>query len=439
MKLNKFLKLGLISSSACFPFLAVACGNKVETTEKIKQDKTLSSEITINTIEQDWLNSTLASLYGIDISNNDNLNKLKNDVNSISSQLFNDSYLAFQLYAQNQLNKDKNFFLKKNIELVKNTDINDYSKIIATNQVTPGEIPNSSIFKAYWANDKSKIREEISKLLLVYKYFQISDPKQLKTIDSSFKYDKDLTTSIENYNLNQYALKKKLIQIWKKSDDTKISTDDFFLQGYGLIKDVNDFNNFLKNSPDYSKVLKKNSSEILTNNPYDTELKGYAGFEVDNNNYGLLWNYEDLSKINSSTTNDYSLTGFYSPSANRLFNQISKDNPYSPYKNNADTTDKAILAYINQITPIAEKLPTKLPLSENSSESEDKILLSFKNTPYADKINRLSFIFALNDPDIYKTAQNAFSKLGYQIQIKKDINETLFNALKDKSFIKIID
>ncbi|MEA4115234.1 hypothetical protein VBM87_00325 [Mycoplasma sp. 744] len=440
MKIN-WKKIFLFSSVFSLPLITFSCIKTVDSVSKIKQDRILSDKITLQKIEQDWLNLTIAHLYNIDLTINDWENELKNNLQKISEELFNDAYKAFQIYSEDKLNNDSNFFIKHNIELIKQTNIfNEKTQKefnILNQKTVPGEIPNQEIFNIYWANIQSNIRNEISKMLLVYKYLTINNENQISKIDTTFKKDNTLEVSLDAYFLNKYALDKKIAQIWQKNQSQAISDDDFFLQGFGLIANSNDFNNFLKNTEEFNKMLSENSLQKLTNNIYDIELRGYSGFKENITNYNLLWSYEDLSKINLNEGVTYNLSGFYNPVTKKLIPNINAENPYSPYQNETDTANKAIIVYLNQITPIAESEKTTLVKATNNQETEDKILLSFKNTPYAQKMDILSYIFSTIDNSLYTKAQEAFSKLGYKIKLNKNINSTLTENIKEKVFIEV--
>ncbi|WP_029512922.1 HinT-interacting membrane complex lipoprotein P60 [Mycoplasmopsis iners] len=440
MKFKKILTLGAISSVASLPLMIASCGsNTVDSSSKIKQDKMLSSETTTSTIEQNWLELTLTSLYNIEVAENQSLlDQYQNNLENVSAQSFKDAYLAFSLYAQEKMKTDAFFFNKLNITLTKNADISSEEATKLNNETIQNEIPSQELFKIYWKTDKSGVRQDIDKMLLVYKYLTINDVEQLKKVVDNFKEDTTMKFAIKHYLLSKYALDKKMVQIWQKT--TTVNEDSFWLQGYGFISSVNDFNAFFADdAAGANKILLATSKEKLTNNEYDTQLKGYSGFETSVTKYGLYWDYDTLSKFSSAVSNDYSLTGFYSPAQNKLISNLTSETAYSPYNKDSDTTDKAVVVYVNQIAPIGQSEMTNLPISEGSTTKEDKRLLSFENTPYADKLDVLSFLFHLKDANLYSLAKTAFSKLGHKIKLDKSINTELANKFKDVEYVELVD
>lgn len=437
MKIKMFRKLSFISPLIAFPLVAVSCGREVKSSELIEQDNLLSSDQLITNIEKDWLENTVAALYNIDLNNAETKNSYLNDLQNLNATLYENAKLAFEMYAQTKLNSDGYYFFTQNNTWLKNGILNAQENSQLNTNILASVVPNEEAFKIYWSKTETGIRNEINKMLLVLKYFTISDKEQLKTTIDNFKYDSNLKYSLENYNLIKYALEKRMVQIWKKETSSAISKDDFFIKGYGFIKNVADFNAFLENTTEFTKTLP--NIQKLTNNNYDLELKGYAGFTSNVNDYGLFWDYDSLSKVKPETTS-YSLTGFYDPTTNKLLASLGGDNAYSPYTDNASTSDKAIVVYLNQIAPISEAGEgTDLPISEDSSETKKVPLLTFKNTPYGTKTNiaKLSFIFFNNDSSLYSNAQSAFAKLGYKITINKAVSQSLADKMKEKNFIVV--
>lgn len=439
MRKKLWIKLAPVFAVASMPMMAAACGNKVETVSKLKQDQLLANQKTIDGLEKNWLELTIASLYQASEVNGQSVqNSIINSIQESSDQLYKDAYKAFQFYAQSQLEKDEYTFQELNLQLIKDAALTPDQASTLNASVQASITPDENAFKIYWQVDKSQIRQKIAQILLVYKYFTISNKNELKTIDKDhFKYDINLKFALNNYNLAKYALDKKMVQIWQKGAKATISTDQFFMQGYGFISGPESFNAFLKDTPQSSKMLAPNSSSILTTNPVDLQLAGYDGFQTNIDKYGLFWSYDNLKQITSSTSSTYSLTGYFDPTTNKLLNNVNEENQYSPYSNEAETTDKAIIVYLNQIVPIAQSQDTALPIkdSEPKGSTKNVRLLSFENTPYANELDKLSYIFYLKDDSLYKTAQTAFAKLGYKIKIDKSVSQELYNSIKDKIFI----
>ncbi|EGV00248.1 putative p60-like lipoprotein [Mycoplasmopsis columbina SF7] len=436
--MKKLFKKFAVSSVISLPLLAVACGNVVDTPEKIKQTKALQEQAFIQSVETNWLEVTVASLYGYQKEENVKFSDyLNTQIDTKNPNLFNDAYNAFKIYAEEKLKNNPYYFVELNITLTKNANLSPQEASILNQQITSSDVPSKDAFKIYWKTTASNIRADVLKMLLVYKYFTLSDVESFKKIEDNFKFTASyMKYSNKNYFLNKYALSKRMVQIWQKASTSSISTDDFFLQGYGFITGPEAFNQFLKNTNEYNNTLASNSSQILTTNSLDTTLRGYSGFETNVNKYGLFWDYENLKKLTSPSSDSYSLNGYYDPKTNKLLTNVSETNAYSPFANDSDTTDKAIVVYLNQIVPIAELTPTNIPVGEDPKVTESVTLLSFENTPYKDALDKLSYIYYLKDSALYTTAQTAFAKLGYKLTLE-NIDDSLTKALKDKVFVSV--
>ncbi|ADV34875.1 Uncharacterised protein (plasmid) [Mesomycoplasma conjunctivae] len=434
MKNKKLLfSLGSISTLAAFPIAAVSCGRVVETPAKKIQDDFLKAGGRKEEIKNIWRQITIASLYKINVTNSyntDNSEYIKT-FNDTNSQLYKDSLEIFKVYAEDKVFKngaDGYYFYEKSLDWKKKNYFTKDQESKISNLLKVGEIPNEEIFRIFWNAEKTGIRAEIQKILLVLKYFEISNKEQLAKLDDKFKYNSSfLKYELENYNLTRYAVQKKPVQLWKKTAKTKItSEEDFFVTQLKTIKSIDTFNTFMKGSEDESKKI--SDIEKITDNAYESQLLGYQGINLNFSNYNLKWDEKNLQNAEANK-----LYGFYTPIEDRLILQDDElfKKGYSPYK--GSKSDKEIVAaYLNQIAPIGQP-EVELPKESNEKETEKVKLLSFKGTIFQNHLKKLAILFALKDSSLVDTAETAFTKLGYKLKVE---NDALKEVLKGEKFVE---
>lgn len=433
MKNKKLLfSLGSISTLAAFPVAAVSCGRVIETPSKKIQDDFLKAGDRKEEIKNIWRQITIASLYNINVTasyNTDNSEYIKT-FNDTNSQLYKDSLEVFKVYAEDKVFKngaDGFYFYEKSLQWKeKNYFTKDQELKISV--LKAGEIPNEEIFRIFWNAEKTGIRAEIQKILFVQKYFEISDKEKLAKLDDKFKYNSSfLKYELENYNLTRYAVEKKPVQLWKKTAETKItSEEDFFVTQLKTIKSIDTFNAFMKDSEDENKKI--SDIEKITDNAYENQLLGYQGINLNFSDYSLKWDEKNLQNAEANK-----LYGFYTPIEDRLILQDDElfKKGYSPYKG-SNSNKEIVAVYLNQIAPIGQA-EVELPKESNEKETEKVKLLSFKGTIFQNHLKKLAILFALKDSSLVDTAETAFTKLGYKLNVE---NDALKEVLKGEKFVE---
>lgn len=433
MKNKKLLfSLGSISTLAAFPVAAVSCGRVIETPSKKIQDDFLKAGDRKEEIKNIWRQITIASLYNINVTasyNTDNSEYIKT-FNDTNSQLYKDSLEVFKVYAEDKVFKngaDGFYFYEKSLQWKeKNYFTKDQELKISV--LKAGEIPNEEIFRIFWNAEKTGIRAEIQKILFVQKYFEISDKEKLAKLDDKFKYNSSfLKYELENYNLTRYAVEKKPVQLWKKTAETKITSEEnFFVTQLKTIKSIDTFNAFMKDSEDENKKI--SDIEKITDNAYENQLLGYQGINLNFSDYSLKWDEKNLQNAEANK-----LYGFYTPIEDRLILQDDElfKKGYSPYKG-SNSNKEIVAVYLNQIAPIGQA-EVELPKESNEKETEKVKLLSFKGTIFQNHLKKLAILFALKDSSLVDTAETAFTKLGYKLNVE---NDALKEVLKGEKFVE---
>lgn len=431
---NKKLIFSLrsISTLTAFPIAAVSCGRVVETPSKKIQDDFLKAGARKEEIKNIWRQITIASLYKISASNSyntDNSEYIKT-FNDTNSQLYKDSLEIFKVYAEDKVFKNgtDGYYFYENLLKWKEKNYFTKDQELKLSALKAREIPNEEIFRIFWNAEKTGIRAEIEKILLVQKYFEISKKEQLAKLDDKFKYNSSfLKYELENYNLTKYAVQKKPVQLWKKTAKTKItSEEDFFVAQLKTIKSIDTFNAFMKDSEDEDKKI--SDIEKITDNAYENQLLGYQGINLNFSDYNLKWDEKNLQNAKANK-----LYGFYTPIEDRLILQDDElfKKGYSPYKG-SNSNKEIVAAYINQIAPIGQA-EVELPKESNEKETEKVKLLSFKGTIFQNHLKKLATLFALKDSSLIDTAETAFTKLGYKLKVE---NDALKELLKGEKFVE---
>ncbi|AIA29238.1 P60-like lipoprotein [Mycoplasmopsis californica] len=414
------------------PFAVVACGQNVNTPGKIKQDEEITKTAS-NQLKKLFTHSVLLTEYKIPFSDSSKVDEIYiNTFKDKNSQLYKDSLKAFKFYALNKINTDQYYFAEKVVSWSGDRTLNP-QEIKSLGPIQPNTIPTENQFEILWINEKTGIRDELEKMLIVNKYFAISDKDHLKKMDKNFKYTKDIKYELKNYLLAKYAVEKKFAQVWSK-DPEKEADDSFFTQGYNNLRGADSFNAFwtYSNQP---KIVLKNEIEHISGNEDDKKLYGYKGFKSNTNSYSLKWDFESLK----AKKYPKELYGYFDVNNNRLVNtKIEPNFVINPYKTNSEQTNTPTLVYVNQIAPIASTTEVELPTVEKDEKNKTKVtLLSFDNTMYKDKLDLLAFLFFLNDATLYETAIKSFAQIGHKIKINK-VSETLRKAAKDLTFVELV-
>ncbi|WP_051677948.1 HinT-interacting membrane complex lipoprotein P60 [Mycoplasmopsis opalescens] len=457
MSKKLFKNLLSLCPALLLPTVAVSCGGvKIDSKEKIDQDKKLSK--IRDEVSKQYVQSILASLYGINVSDANKLTIYQESFKNKNSQLYKDSLKAFRLYESDKKTANSHYFEEKINEWAK-ANIFTSQELAAFGDVRATQPLTEEQFILLWLKDKTQIRNEIEKMLLVHKYFEIGNRKldddkeknlkknveELKKLDKDFKYDKNLKYELEYYTIIKYALEKKLVQQWEFDGSTDVK-HPFFITPHATITGINSFNDFFikkgikgnaktkKIVSDFELLREKATSETQNEKQPDQWLDGYKGFKTGFTSYNLSWDYENLKNKEANR-----LYGYYDANNNRIINLdfISADTfKIEPYKR-GENSDKPIVAYINQIAPIGAAKEVELPNSEDAKKDEKtKVkLLTFNGTFFRDKLDLISFIFYLKDGSLYDKAINSYAKLGFKIKINID-NDIVKEALKDLVFVE---
>lgn len=395
---NKLAPLAL----AAVPAVALAsCGRTEDTTAKVEQDAKFKNESIKTVMENFWLKSTLQSIY----NTSDDLAK--------NNEYFNDAFLAYK--ATISFNNISNpYYL---YEQINNWNADGIFTAQDNQTLESLRLSNSNVneeqFRIILNNSSTNIEQQVNKLILVLKYFQISSDEQLKTVNTSFETNKD-NFQHDQFNLISYVLNKKIAQVWNYKSS---SSDDIFANRARTISNVSDYLNLTLNS---SVDQQKASADLLFNsqNSFELKLGGYLGL-VDSSKVNTTLNYS-VSDLKQSTINT---SGFYDFSNNKIVTVNENETLATPIAASNDGSTINVV-YLNQIVPV------KKDVTEGDKTTS---ILSFDNTVYASELKKLELLLALSDSTLYGVAQEAFVKLGNVLEIKNDtIKETLGNL----SFIK---
>ncbi|QIW62066.1 HinT-interacting membrane complex lipoprotein P60 [Mycoplasmopsis gallinacea] len=395
---NKLAPLAL----ATVPAIALAsCGRTEDTTAKVEQDAKFKNESIKKVMESFWLKSTLQSIY----NTSDDLTK--------NDQYLNDAFLAYKATVSYN-NISNPYYLYEQINSWNADGIFTAAENEALNSL---RLSNSNVnkeqFKIIFNNNSTNIDQQVNKLILVLKYFQISSDEQLKKVNNSFETNKE-NFQHDQFNLISYVLNKKVAQVWNYKSS---SSDDIFANSARTISNVSDYLNLTLNS---SVNQNKVSVDLLFNsqNSFELKLGGYLGL-VDSSKVNAVLNYT-VSDLKQSTINT---SGFYDFSNNKIVTVDQNETLATPIAASNDGSTINVV-YLNQIVPV------KKDVTEGDKTTS---ILSFDNTVYASDLTKLELLLALSDNTLYGVAQEAFVKLGNVLEIKNDtIKETLGNL----SFIK---
>ncbi|MBZ4212554.1 hypothetical protein LAD74_00885 [Mycoplasma sp. U97] len=482
MKRNKLLLNILpLTFVGSLPVLSLSCNaNKINTTEKLEQNKQLGDKKNIEKLKKVWKIHTLSKLYGINVEKDSvNPEELKNifkeEFKKKQSKLFKDSYEAYKIYAQSESNNKELYFTEKIAQWNRdNAFKNEKFSWDESTEAFPGE-KNQDIFVKIWLAEDTEISSKINDMLLVKAYFTLSNindfmkiknsiekeklknkKEQVKEVNFEYylnddKATKDSHYDLKNYFLIKYAIENKYIQLWNKSLDRSSGFKDQYdkftnPKHASKISTPEDFNNFFKDD-DVQANKKIKDWEIVSNqSEVEKQLSGYTGFKKtsQNESYGLNWDI-DVNKARESFGQSY---GVYSSQNQMLFNFDSLKKGDIKSFVYVSEQDKHV-SYVNQIVPIGKetKLLTKKDFGNKVLTSEDyeKLLsekgkkarvLSFENTIYKGNEDKLAYMFYAKDSNkLLDEAIKTFAHLGHKLKVNKDI-EPLYNLTKDIIWIE---
>lgn len=456
-------KLNLVLGSAVvapMTFLAASCGKEVETAEYLKQQKYFEDRARVDELEAAWKLFTLASLYNIEFGENISETEVKAKFNEEfsdeTSKLYKDSYNAYKFWAKNKLKEDVNYFVARFTDWNENNYFDKTLLWVDTSKFPGEDEKTTEYFKEIWKKDETGIRDEINNMLLVKKYFDISDYDQIEKIQKELSYSKEFTYhangqdvkfSLDHYFLNKHAINNKYVQIWQRDFDEKSKDSNAIFTEAEFddkITNLDSFNAFFKDKPEANNKIK--DFEILTtgeNSKVEQKLGGFKGFIKDPGSYNLNWVIEDNLK---RKTNEQTF-GIYNPVTKNLisFAEIEKDKDAAvPI---ADADGKNHVIYINQIVPISaedevEVAANSTVLEKDKAEWEEKdkkkvSVLSFEKTIFKNNLDKLAYMFYLQDSKtLLETAIKSFAALGYKIEVNEEI-KSLYDAVKEKPWAKV--
>ncbi|WP_406614070.1 HinT-interacting membrane complex lipoprotein P60 [Mycoplasma corogypsi] len=398
------------------PIAMVSCGRDVKTSQRLAQEKAFEQESTKTTVEKQYLQSTLASLYNVN-----NVRQLTNN-----AQYKKDAFNAYNLYLQTQKAKDIGFMNTLAINQWLHQSLIDTelsAKLIdpAFNGLTETD------FWALYNKAETNVAYEANKLLLVLKYFT-QDFTNDKTVSEADKSSYDL----KYYNLIKYTLDKKYIQEWTI---TKEGADVLFNQSNTVITGTNSYNQLFENND--IKNLDLNQTAGFLGKSYIQGLNGYKGF-VASTSYELPFDKEKLLKITSLDQ----LIGFYDFAKKQIV-QVDAQGQIVNATIAASNGDKNKLqvSFLNVIAPISQKQQTTVK-ENNMDKTVEVDKLTFNNTLFAlpsvdsnSKLLNLVVLLSDADSNLYKNAQTHFAKT-YKFKPDANISIELYKALRTLDFVE---
>ena len=415
---KKLLNFGALAPLAVLPTAAVvSCGKTIDSDKKVAQDEFLKNAARVKEVESKYRTLVISSLYGLDISNPD---IYKTTFMNKGSELYKDSKKAFDLYAEEQINKDPYYFAKQANTWCKDGIIGKVDSIDKLKN------PDDDAFQTYWKADGTGIREKVEEMILIKWYFFKNDTfdKLKKIKGDDFKDNANIKYEWKNYLLMEEALNKKMVQIWKSAKEED-KDDSFFVVGQGTIKDPDSFNKLIEEERS-SKMMP--NVDKLTDIADQAKLKGYGGFETNATSYDLSWDYDSIKNLKANK-----IYGYYDPIIRKLHNNEEDSNfskvGYNPYK----TSTNKVVVYVNQITPIGAKDEVDLKDPNDEKKSKKVRLLTFVGTPYEHNLDKLAYIFYIKDSSLAETALKAFAKQDYKLKFT-DASKDFDALFKDKDY-----
>ncbi|WLP85565.1 HinT-interacting membrane complex lipoprotein P60 [Mycoplasma seminis] len=407
----KFRNLLLAAPIATIPLAAVSCGVDKDTPEKVKQDLILKSEQIKNIVEDQWMQATLKSLYNVEQT-----------AELISNATYKaEALAAYQALVANE-NLKNSFYLLTQINtwaslgILTKDDITAFSDFLNGTSANIKDAYNKANvneeqFIRLYSNKQTKVAFAVNKLLLVNKYFQISSLADLEKIDSSSTSLYKNKFQLNQFNLINYVINNKSVQLWKYEDT---NANNLFTMSSYQIKDIKNYEGLIKKST----AINDTATSALLINPnatWEINLGGYKG--ITSNPYEMSYKVDDLLNLDANKN----LVGFYDFTNNKLVSVAENGTLQTPVNVSSDGK-KIEVAYMSLILPLAKKTTEKV--TEDGKEVEkEKSILSFDETVYKDNLSQLRLILAVSDDKLYAKAQKAFADLGYLAHVDKNIKE----------------
>ncbi|SJZ58140.1 HinT-interacting membrane complex lipoprotein P60 [Mycoplasmopsis verecunda] len=408
MKFKFWNKALLIAPASLLPLAMTSCGVDRDTEAKKVQDKDFKSDNIATIIENDWLNSTLKALYGVEQS----AELTTNETYKTDALNAYQSFIAYQnlknnpFYKLEQLKKwaSEGILSKSEQEIfgdflspqtVQNDQHSNYYK---------AEI-NQNEFNVLYANKETGVAYTVNKILLVNKYFQVSNLANLEKMDPSATSLYKTQFQLDQFNLINYVITNKTVQLWRYQTSNK---NYIFSMANITVDKVQDYNDLILNS---SIASDNPSPQLLINQnaPYEVTMGGYQG--ITSNPFPMSYTVDDLL---NKTASDIAV-GFYDSVNGKLVKVNENQELASPILVSKGGKDIDV-AYMGQIIPVGKTITKKVTKDGKEVEEQSKIL-SFDETPFASNLSKLGILLAINDENLYKTAQKAFAALGYKVQV----------------------
>ncbi|MFV8499835.1 HinT-interacting membrane complex lipoprotein P60 [Mycoplasma sp. VS424B] len=405
----KFKHALLLTPAAIMPVAMVSCGVDKDTDAKRKQDADFSKDSITQIIEGKWLDVTLKNLYSV-----------AQDQNLISNEAYKaDAFAAYQAFVANENLKHNPFYLLTQLNtwaaagILSNDDQKAFVSFLdrSNTQGTSSKYYKANLnqdqFNVLYNNAQTNVAYTVNKLLLINKYFQISNLADLEKVDSSSASLYKTKFQLDQFNLINYVVNNKTVQLWQYQDS---NTNNIFTMGNCKIDTIAQYQDLIKKSTTAGDTA---TSALLLNQtaPYQSTMGGFKGLMAMPSSFKISYSVDDLL----NTPKDKIFVGFYDANNEKI---VSVDENGKLASSIAASTDgKTInVAYMSQIAPIGKTVKTKTTEEGKEKEVESKIL-SFDETPFASDLNQLRILLAVSDDNLYKKAQSAFVALGYVIKV----------------------
>ncbi|MFV8459509.1 HinT-interacting membrane complex lipoprotein P60 [Mycoplasma sp. CR] len=411
----KFKHALLLTPAVALPIAAVSCGVDKDTDAKRKQDADFTKDSVSQIIESKWLETTLKNLY--------NVEQDKNLLENASYKA--DALATYQAFVANENLKHNAFYLLTQLNtwaaagILSNEDQKafvsflDGSNTEGTSSKYYKANLNEDQFAVLYNNAQTNVAYTVNKLLLINKYFQISNLADLEKIDSSSASLYKTKFQLDQFNLINYVVNNKTVQLWQYQDSNE---NNIFTMGNYQINNVSQYQDLIKKSTSAGDVA---TNALLLNKSasYQSTMGGFKGLTA--NPFKMSYSVDDL--LNTTASNIF--VGFYDAVNNKIVSVNESGTLSTPIT--VSTDGKTInVAYMSQIAPIGKTVKTKTTENGQEKEVESKVL-SFDETPFATSLNQLRILLAVSDENLYKKAQKAFVDLGYVIKVN--------DALKSKT------
>ncbi|QNM93659.1 hypothetical protein H9M94_00055 [Mycoplasma sp. Pen4] len=414
-KIFKKLSALIAPVAIASPIVAVSCAQTVDTEEKIKQDALFKNNVQMvrNQIENKWLVSTLESLYKTETNNTDD---------KVKEAILADGFKVYTIFLANKYNLENDpLYLKKQYNTWKslalfNTD--QAQKLASLDQNAFQGYVTQEQFNILYNVDETGVANIANRVLLSSRFLLLNNEKDLNAIDAQTYEKYKNQYDLASFNLINYILGKKIVQLWQYESSNQ---NDVFTTAQLTIKNIEDYTNLIKNSP--SAIVTPGQNLLLNERAtFERTLGGYKGLKP--NPFNIDYSYDTLK---DKTSND-TFVGFYNPVTKEIVKVNEDGTLVTPIKT-SDNNSKIVVSYLSQIAPIGKDF--EITNAEGKKETIKK--LSFEGTPYADKTTELSILLALYDDSLFKTVQEAFTKLGYTVKV--DEKSLVGDATKDLPYV----